>query len=306
MIDRYVYGQTESISFEAPIPIIKVEKTDQKIGGAGTVVENSINLGSKVSVIGFVGNDESGKWLLNKFNKLKVTHSSIILHKNSNSFVRTRIFANNYHVCRYDDYPKKISENLYTKFKQNIITTIPKVDGIVVIDYGINTITPDIIKLISEHSKKHKKKVIISSLNHDNYRDESFIYRITIKDAQKLLQVKNINNFDTLKICKKLESILKSKKIILTRGRLGLTAYDGEKADDIAATQHKARDTNSVGDILIAVFANFYFSGKSFYESCEIANVAAGITVEKIGAKSLSKTELYEELKYFQDFEFEK
>ena len=154
--------------------------------------------------------------------------------------------------------------------------------------------------------KKNKKKVVISSLNQLDYRDESFVYRITIKDAQKLLQVQNLNNFDTKKICKKLESILKSKRIILTRGDLGLTAYEDGEAYDINATRHKARDASSVGDILVAAFAHSYFSGKSFYESCEIANVAAGIAVEKIGAKILNKNELLDEVKNFKEFDFQK
>ena len=305
-VDKFIFGNSEDLSFEAPIPIIKVHQVKQKLGGSGTVIENALSLGATVHIIGFAGLGNTGTWLKNWFKKSKAKSNDFVFNNLLKTNLRTRVFTNKQQVARFDEYQEKIPSKTIQKIVLNLTKTIPKIDGIVISDYGLGAINDQIMKIVKEYSQRYKKKVIISSATHqENCRDESFVYRITIKEAKKLLKIhKSEPSIDVL--CKKLQSVLKSKRIILTRGEQGLTAYENGTTHDVLATLHKARDVSSVGDILTATFAVWYCSGKNFVQSCIAGNVAGGIVVEKIGLKKIEYKELLAEINKFEELEFQK
>lgn len=306
MVDKYVVGNTTMLSFEAPIPIVEVQETELKIGGAGIISENVSSLGAKTFMVGLVGNDEAGHWLVNKIKKIGADSKCVITCKSARTMLRTRLIANNHQIARFDEPSIKIN----TAFEKDIIKKlkllIPRVDCIIVCDYGKGTINKKIIQFIAENATKHSKKVIVSPIeNHLNYTDSSFVYRIKVNDARKLLGIKNMNVTDHI-ICKKLESLLRSKRIILTKGEMGITTYDGDTITDIPSTHHLARDITSVGEVLVSAFAVAYAAGVSFEESCKIGNVAAGSVVEKIGAKQITKKELEKALSEYNEWGLQK
>lgn len=307
MIDRYVYGTSNSISYEVPLPLVEVEKTELKIGAAGVVLENAVSLGSTVYAIGVAGKDEHEPWLKNYLKKLGISLSYFLFDKSVKTPVRTRVIANNHHIARFDENQIRLNKNITGKIIENLKKIIPKVNLIVICDYQKGTMTEEIIKNIKDLSHKHEKDVVVSSAVNDlKYRDPSFIYRITAKNAEKILNLTLGNEYDTQETCRKLENVLKCKRIILTRGEDGLSAYENGDCEDIMATRHQARDIASAGDILTAAFAVSFSSGFSFVQSCTIANTAAGIVVEKIGAKKLDADELQKELDEYQDLAFQK
>ena len=307
MIDRYVYGKAENVSFEAPVPVIEVEKTESKLGGAGTVMEIASSLGAKVFAVGVAGKDDNQSWIENYLKKLKVDISSFVFDKSLKTMVRTRVIANNHHVARFDESPIVLNKSTTDVIIKNLKKIIPKVNAIVICDYQKGTITKSMIEAIREIATKYHKSVIISSANTDmKYAHPSFIYRITIKHALDLLRIPHDNDHSTEEICQKLESIIKCKRIILTRGEWGLSAYENKQCVDMNATNHKSRDVSSVGDILIGSFAAAHASGLPFVKSCTIGNVAAGMSVEKIGAKRLDLDELQKELDHYDEYEFQK
>jgi rfaE bifunctional protein kinase chain/domain len=306
-VDKYFFGKSDGISFEAPIPIIKVENMMQKMGQSGVVMENATLLGARVFAVGISGDDEAGHWLKNNFRKLGIDSKYFSLSKYFKTMIRTRVFADNHHVSRFDESSTDIDSISAEKINKNLQKIIPQVSLVVICDYGNNMINDLIISNIKKIAIANKKKILASpSANHLKYADPNFVYRITIKDAEKLLGKSFPDCKSTEDICHKLESLLKSKKIILTRGNKGLTVYDNNRAYDIAATRHKARDITSVGDILTAAFAVSYAAGNSFVESCTIANIAAGIAVEKIGTKLVSFKEIKEELDQYYDWTYGK
>jgi rfaE bifunctional protein kinase chain/domain len=306
-VDKYIFGKSVGISFEAPIPIVKVNSMMLKMGQSGVIMENAALLGAQVLAIGLSGDDEAGQWLRDNFRKLGINSKYFSLIKSFKTMIRTRVFSDNHHVSRFDESPSKLSNNLIEKITKNLQQTIPNVNLIVICDYGNNMINDVILSTIKKLALIYKKKILVSpSENHLKYADPNFVYRITIKDAEKLLDTRFGDCKSTEDICHKLESLLKSKKIILTRGENGLTAYENNTAHDITATHHKARDITSVGDILTATFAASYASGNSFLESCTIANIAAGIAVEKIGTKLVELKEIRKELDQYDDWTFGK
>lgn len=306
-VDKYVFGKSSGISFEAPVPIVKVDDIVLKMGQSGVVMENSALLGARVFAIGLSGDDEAGHWLRDNFRKLGIDSKYFNLSKSFKTMIRTRVFADNHHVSRFDESPSKLNNNLIEIITKNLQKIIPDINLIIICDYGNNMINDAILSTIKKLALLHKKEILVSpSANHLKYADPNFIYRITIKDAEKLLDTQFGDCKSTEDICHKLGSLIKSKKIILTRGEKGLTAYENNTAHDMSATRHKARDITSVGDILTATFAASYASGNSFIDSCKIANIAAGIAIEKIGTKLVELKEIREELIQYDDWTFGK
>ena len=307
MIDNFIYGTTEEISFEAPVPIVKTVENERLLGGAGIIIENMASLGAKVFCIGILGNDENGFWLKNKIIKSGISEKGIIFDKSIKTLTRTRLLGNNHHIARFDERSISQNESMTKKILQKLRQLLPKVDLIIVADYSEGTINERIIETIKQLASTYKKKVLVSPVrNHLNYVDPSFIYRIKLQDALKILNLSFKKKYSTEQVCKKLSSLIKSNRIILTRGEFGLTAFENDVTSDILATQHKARDITSVGEILVSAFAVSYASGQSFEDACTIGNIAAGVVVEKMGSKHIDRKELDKAVKDYNEFAFEK
>lgn len=306
LLDKYLSGKITKISYESPIPIVEVNNTSLKMGGAALVIENAAMLGAKVFAIGVIGNDEAGMWLKKRFQNLKVNTEGLVVDRGFHTPLRTRVTAEKYQVSRFDDAPTDLDKKKNTAIIQNLKRLVSKVDCIIICDYKMGVLTDQIIKAINEMVNKNKKKIIVSPVeDHQKYKNPSFVYRIKINDAINLLGVKP-NEYTTEEICEKLHSLLKSNKIILTRGDEGITAYENGETEDISPTHHIARDITSVGEVLVAAFAVAYAIGEPFTKSCIIGNVAAGTMVEKFGSKNITREELEESFNNYHDFIMQK
>lgn len=306
MIDKYIFGKTTKLSFEAPIPLVEINNFDLNMGGASLITANVSLLGAKVYPIGVIGYDEPGNWLGNSFKKMGVDSQGIIRDKSVNTILRTRLLAENHHVARFDDHEQTMKNVTENKIIQKILDFAPTVDCIIVCDYGKGTLTKNVINALHKIAEQKNIKIIISPVeNHLQYKNENFIYRIKLKDAIKLLDMEH-EKYSIEEILNKLSHIIKSKKMILTKGDDGITIFDKGEMIDISSTKHIARDLTSVGEILISAFAVAYGAGKSFQESCIIGNVAAGIVVEKVGFKTIDKVELNKALDEYNEYSFQK
>lgn len=302
LVDKYISGKINKMSFEAPIPLVEVSSTELKLGGAGLVIENISALRAKAYPIGIIGSDEAGIWMKKKFKKLGISTDGMIVDRSFHTPLRTRITVEKYHVSRFDDSPQKLSSNITKKIIQNFKQLLPKVNCVVVCDYGMGTLANDIIKSLIEIAGKTSKIMIVSPIeNHLEYKSASFIYRIKLKDALKILDIKS-DEHTIEEIFSKLHFLLKSEKIILTKGEDGLSIYENGEIEDITPTHHIARDITTVGEVLVSTFAVAYSSGDSFSKSCTIGNAAAGAVVEKFGSKNITRKELEITLNGYYDY----
>ena len=128
MIDNFIYGTTEEISFEAPVPIVKTFQSERLLGGAGIIVENTASLGAKVFCIGILGNDENGTWLKNKITKSGISNQGLIFDKSNKTLNRTRLIGNNHQIARFDERSISQKEGVTKKILQKLRQLIPKVD----------------------------------------------------------------------------------------------------------------------------------------------------------------------------------
>lgn len=292
MLDKYLYGKTNRISQEAPVPVVSVNGQTNSLGGCGNVFNNLLTLGSASTLIGRTSNDNNSEIISEKIDKLKQQFTEeyvdYLLLKDNNipTTTKTRIMSMNQQVLRYDqEIIKKISnenmENL--KSKIDYIEKNCDIDGIIVSDYGKGMITQEVLDFLHEYTNENKLLYI-----DPNPRTK---YSKYLKNTVVLP-----NEFESKDINLKYFNIK-----VITRGDKGIDLItENEKINIPPAYIENVFDTIGAGDTVTSTFANSIASGLTLQESCFLSNVSASIAIRNPGTYSVSNTELYDEIQYLE------
>ncbi|MFN3967106.1 MAG: D-glycero-beta-D-manno-heptose-7-phosphate kinase [Endomicrobiia bacterium] len=297
MVDKFVYGTVSRISPEAPVPVVEITKETYLPGGAGNVGNNIVSLGAKVFLSGIVGDDDEGYRLIDHLKSLKINTDGIFVEQDRPTTIKTRVIAHHQQVVRFDK-EKRISpkQKTFSQLIDYIEETLPKVDAVIISDYGKGVIQPAILKkaiLLArklnkpitvdpkvEHFLKYRK---VTSLT-PNLQEATLGMKITHKIESKE-EIENLG----LKILKKLDC----DSVIITLGERGMAVFEKHKKPIHIPTRAKeVFDVTGAGDTVISVLTLGFSVGAPFIISAEIANYAAGVVVGKLGTATVSMDEL--------------
>lgn len=283
MLDEYVYGDVERISPEAPVPVLKVNNNEFRLGGATNVAFNVISLGGKVTVIGQIGEDQNGDKIIEELNKKGINHF-LIRNKDYSTISKTRVVSSNQQLIRIDKEEKvfpskedlvKITE--YIKQQDFNLIIISDYDKGIAHSELINTVKQLGIKIVADPKPE----------NLHLFRD---VFAVTpnIKEAREATRLQEVNEIGA-KITKELNTHL-----ILTRGKDGASLFDkGSFKHYYLPTQAKeVFDVSGAGDTFTATLALAVASGASLYEATSLGNLAAGKVVGKFGTSTINQDEL--------------
>lgn len=295
MLDRYMWGNVERISPEAPVPIFHIRKNSLVAGGAGNVVFNLVGLGCKVSVIGVIGDDESGLQMQKLLDHEKIQNLSI-MNSEQTTITKTRIIANGQQLMRLDDEEiKPLNSSISKRVLQMIDEHINDLNAIIISDYGKGVFqTPDLTQSVISMAGKADIPVFIDPKGKDwkrysgatcvtpNTKELELVYGDTIDDDDDL----------TTAMHKVMEDHDLSY-FLVTRGPKGmcLMARDGSP-QFIAAQALEVWDVSGAGDTVISTFAVGVASKMTFSDAAQLANVAAGVVVGKLGTHPINLVEL--------------
>ena len=176
MIDAYVWGTVDRVSPEAPVQIVSVDREDFTLGGAGNVVNNLAALGAKVHVAGVIGAGPDGRVLLERFNTLGLDTGGIVTQPDRPTTRKTRIIASNQHVLRIDrETRQEISPETQNRLMVFIESALPRVDVVLVSDYGKGVISAALMAAIV--AAAHGKPVVVDpkGLHYNRYKGASLI-----------------------------------------------------------------------------------------------------------------------------------
>ena len=162
MIDRFVWGKVKRISPEAPVPVVEVTKETETLGGAGNVANNITALGGKAYIISAIGEDITGKSMIELLHEKGINSSYLVYDANRPTILKTRIIATNQQVVRVDKEIKGVfSHSTEAKIIKNIEELIPKVNGVIISDYGKGVISQKVLKRTIMLARKHKIPVTV-------------------------------------------------------------------------------------------------------------------------------------------------
>lgn len=291
MIDHYLYGETTRISPEAPVPVVKIVSENNILGGAANAANNLASLGSKVYVLGVVG-DDSGAEVVRKLFKEKGISFIEFVDPNRPTIVKKRIITgNNYQVLRVDyEKTKDITSNVEKKILFEIQKHISEIDAIVISDYAKGTITRTLSEKIIKLANDNNKIITVDGKpEHVVYFKKCTLITPNLEEAivmsgvsEDILEMGNV-------LTKKLGCC-----VYITRGSEGISVFDtiGRHTYIPSLKLTKICDVTGAGDTVIAAATLSLIGGMDLVESAKLSNFAAGLVVRKPGTATVTQKEL--------------
>ena len=301
MLDHYSWGEVDRISPEAPIPVMRVLREEQRLGGAGNVVMNLATLGAEVSVCGVTGKDETGDIINKLLEENEVDRSGVIVSENHKSCLKHRMIAGQTHLLRMDIDPDPNIDFPQNQLIEYLQEKVPKCDAVIVSDYGKGLLSTSVLKELAQYGKKHGIPVIgdpkrIS--NYGIYQDFTLI-KPNRKETEAAVGFSLNNRNDILRAAEKLKKEVRLDYLVISLDQDGLLLF--KSPDDyhfFEAQTQEVFDVVGAGDTVSSVLA-FMIAGKANIEDAAYwAQLAASMEIQHVGVVSFTKNEL------LQRFEF--
>jgi rfaE bifunctional protein kinase chain/domain len=300
MIDRYLWGSVERISPEAPVPVVELQKTEDRLGGAGNLAMNLVQLGAKVSLCGYVGDDEEGEIALKLLEENSVKHSGVLINKKRPTTLKSRVIARSQQIVRLDREKIGVVEpELREGFSAVVNSHIENVKAVVLSDYGKGVISHELMNslMLAQTSGKlglSSRPLLIDPhpQNYSLYRKMSFV-KPNRREAELASGIK-IDSYENAYIAAKmLSERWNSDMVMISLSEDGIILY-GPGDQYLTAPSHALQvfDVSGAGDTVVGTFTACLAAGASPEVSARIANVAAGIVVGKVGVATVTPEEL--------------
>lgn len=296
MLDHYLWGKTERISPEAPVPVVEVAKENTLLGGAGNVINNLLSFGATVSVASVIGNDTTQQELLTMLTSRGVDTSSIVVESGRKTSKKTRVMASNQQIVRVDRESKNpISAESEKALLAKVELELKSADLCLISDYGKGVLTDTLTQNIIQLANSIGKKTLVDpkGTDYSKYRG-AFLITPNRKEASEAVGYKLLDLIDVEKAGQELRKRLDLTYTFITLSDEGMMVVgDGE------AVHHKAKarevyDVTGAGDTVLASLGFALANGESIENSAYFANIAAAVVVGKIGSATATLEEINE------------
>lgn len=290
MLDRYWYGAVDRISPEAPVPVVRITREEERSGGAANVAYNVVSLSAQASLLTVVGDDEASHKL-----EAIVGKTGIRTHFGRDTDLKTtvklRVIGRQQQLLRLDfeNLPKR--ELLATQ-TATFTHLLPQHDAVLFSDYGKGGLA-HVGDMISQ-AKALGKPILIDPKGHDYSRYQGANV-ITPNRAELQQLVGTWHSEEDLHTkAHHLREQLHLDAVLLTRSEEGMTLFDAQGHLHVTAQAREVFDVTGAGDTVIATMAALVAAGMSLRVALPLANRAGGIVVGKFGTASVSYEELFE------------
>lgn len=304
-LDEMIYGASHRISREAPVLILKHDRTDNILGAASNAANNISKLNNgKVGTLGVIGDDYHGPILKKALEEASININGLIVDKTRVTTTKTRISGSSaqsvtQQIIRID---RETKELLSKETEQQIISKIkeltPHYDGILLSDYGIGVMTPAIIETAISTAKEHNKIIAVDAQD-DLYRFKGpTVITPNQPDAERTLGYHIKDQQTLLKAGQDLLDMTHADKVLITRGSEGMVLFEnnGNVVSIPAFNKTEVFDVTGAGDTVVASIILGLCSGSSGTEAAILGNMAASLVVRKFGAATTTAEELIESL----------
>ena len=288
MLDRYWYGAVDRISPEAPVPVVRITRTEERVGGAANVANNIVALGAKASLLSVVGDDEASHQL-----EALVAQTGITPYFGRDPKLKTtvklRVIGRQQQLIRLDFENTPETEVLASQ-SATFENLCPQHDAVLFSDYGKGGLAH--IGLMIAKAKALGKVVLVDPKGSDYTRYQSAT--VITPNRAELEQVIGTwtSDSDLQTRAQNLRQGLELQALLLTRSEAGMTLFDDQGQLDVPAVAREVFDVTGAGDTVIATFAAMLATGMSLRDAVPLANRAGGIVVGKFGTATVSLQEL--------------
>jgi len=302
MVDSYLWGKVERISPEAPVPIVSVEKREDRLGGAANVALNIKSLGATPILCSIIGDDEKGGLFLSLLKKQGMTTRGIIADENRKTTSKTRIISGNQHCLRIDDeitsdISAMQSQLLLSKAEEIIQTS--NINAIIFEDYDKGVITKNIIAPTVKLAKEKGIVVCVDpkKKNFLEYKGVS-LFKPNFKELCEGLKIEVAkNNFKAIfEAVHAYQKQMNIEHVMVTLSELGMMITDDDTYHHVPTHIREVADVSGAGDTVISVATLCKAAGLPSSEIARISNIAGGLVCEHAGVVSVDKAQLLHEI----------
>ncbi len=296
-LDSYVIGDVKKISPEAPVPVVEVSDTYNRLGLSANVVSNIKALGANCSLVGVVGHDDNAAIINRELVKIGVDTSDLVETNDRPTTHKTRVLASRlHHVVRIDREEKAVlSDDIKEKVMLKVKKHIKDCDAVIMEDYGKGLFKGDFGVELIEACRQASRPVFVDPSRHtkaDTYKGATLL-KPNLDEARILSGVETDSEHMLYDCGKALMKRLSLEYLVITRGKEGMTVFSKDaEPKTIPTFALEVFDVSGAGDTVIASLALANCAGFNVYESAFFANAAAAIVVGKVGTSIATPAEI--------------
>ncbi len=296
MLDRFIYGSVARISPEAPIPIFTAVREERMLGGAGNVVRNLLSLGASASFAAVIGDDAVGTQLTTLVGVESQLVPYLLTERGRISTKKTRYVANSQQLLRSDsETSAAIHDDTATKILALMLPELAKHDAVILSDYGKGVLTPAMCRAIIDAANAAAIPVFVDPKARDvSIYAGATVLSPNVKELALAAGVDGFANDDALvAAASALARTHRFTYVLTTRGERGMTLVDANGLiAHVDATASEVFDVSGAGDTVIATLAATHAAGATMAQATELANLAGGIVVSRLGTAVVHRSDL--------------
>jgi len=295
MLDRYVYGEVDRISPEAPIPVVRIERETAMVGGAGNVARNIAALKGWTRLVGVAGDDPAGAELRGLLAAEPGVAPAILIEEGRGTTVKTRYVSSRQQMLRADrESLGPLSERVRTAMVSLIRQELPDCGVVVLSDYGKGVLATETLRGVIAAARGYARPVIVDPKGTDfsRYRGASLITP-NRRELAAATGTATDNDPGVVAAARRIVDTCGIDAVLVTKSEAGMTLVLGRgEALHIPAKAREVFDVSGAGDTVVATMAVACAAGISWPEAARLANAAAGIVVGKPGTAVIHAEEL--------------
>jgi D-beta-D-heptose 7-phosphate kinase/D-beta-D-heptose 1-phosphate adenosyltransferase len=305
MLDRYVFGDAERVSPEAPIQILKVAQEECRLGGAGSVTNNLLALGARVSVFGLVGDDGAGREVLARLKAAGARTTGVVRAKGRPTTIKARFVGRAQHrhpqqVLRVDwEDTRPLDRPTEDRLLARLESALAGAQAVLISDYNKGVLTPRLTQQVIRLAKRHRLPVVIDPIKgreYDKYRGATLLTPNRL-ETHLATGIALTSPQAIRRAARQLMETLSLDALVITLDKDGAyLATRGGAGEHIATRPRPVYDNAGAGDMVISVLALAIAAGAGLPEAVRLANVAGGLEVQKFGVQTVSREEIVGEL----------
>lgn len=288
MLDRYWFGEVERISPEAPVPVVRVVKREDRLGGAANVARNIVALGAKATLVGLVGQDEAAQ----RMHEL-LTEAGIEAHLIADSAhpttLKMRVLGKQQQLLRID-FEEKPTPSLLKSLSDQIEKILAVHDVVVLSDYAKGALSQ--VEVLIELARKKGLPILVDpkGTDYQRYRGATLVTpnRSEMQQAVGVWSSEQALN----ERAQALRQELSLEALLVTRSEQGMTLFTEQGREHVDAQAHEVFDVSGAGDTVLATLAVMRAAGVDWPSAMRWANRAGGIVVGKLGTSIVTAGEL--------------
>eukprot|EP01037_Dinobryon_pediforme_P023157 gene23157-24522_t len=288
MLDRYWFGEVNRISPEAPVPIVRVERREERLGGAANVARNAATLGAQTGLLGVIGEDEAGAVVEELLGEIGIK-SFLSRDQAISTIIKLRVIGRQQQLVRVDFEDAPTDAVLRDKLTQ-FNALVDQYDVIIFSEYAKGSLV-NVADMIAV-ARKLGKRILVDPKGDDfsRYKGASIL---TPNRSELIRIIGSWKSEEELTAkAQNLRQSLELEALLLTRSEEGMTLYQDNKVINFPAVAREVFDVSGAGDTVIATLAVMLGNGVALPDAVQIANQAGGIVVGKLGTATVTREEL--------------